>query len=213
MWALVENGEIREVILNPVPVVANGIEYPITTFFEKTTKELIELGIHPLIRKPLNTRFYDIVGRTYTLSPETGEVYEEDVGEPRNLFLLKNEFKAEILDRAANILSTTDWMVIRALETSGARPIPEEVISYREDVRKYSDRRVVDIDDINTLAELEAFNPDQGWPVMPESETPYTRVALRSVAEERVREAMRKRALYERYKKEQDSTEASEENT
>jgi hypothetical protein len=211
MWAIIEDGDLQQVLLNPVPFIVNGVQYGVEAFFDKTSKELADLGVYSLVRRTVNPKFYDVHGRKYVLYPDIGEVHEEDVYEPRNLHLVKLELQHEINERAKNILSVTDWMVVRALETAGARPVPEAVLKYRESVRSHADHQMDVIDDIASIENAEEYNPDEGWPAYMPDKKPYSRAAIQDASEKRIRDVMRKREMYQRYMERQKVVAASEE--
>jgi hypothetical protein len=199
MWAIVENNQVKEVLLNPVPFIVNGVEYPVTAFFDKTSAQLAQIGVYSLVKKKTNNKFYNTVAKKYVLYPDLLEVHEEDVVEANNLHNIKLQLSYEVTQRAANILSQSDWMITRAIETTGARPVPEEILTYREEVRNCSDRKIYEVDQIQTVAEAEKFNPDHGWPVYVAKEKPYSRVEIVGASEERIREVMQRRLALKHY--------------
>ena len=59
MWAKVVGGEVEQVILNPVPIKADGILHPAQILSAWSSKELLYIGIYPLERKSYNSKFFD----------------------------------------------------------------------------------------------------------------------------------------------------------
>lgn len=74
-------------------------------------------------------------------------------GVPRDLSDLKSEYKAQTKEHAGNLLSKTDWHVVKAAEIS-SYTIPAYITLYRTEVRAASNTIEAAIDG---AADLDAF--------------------------------------------------------
>ncbi len=70
---------------------------------------------------------------------------------------------SEIKQEAYQLLSTSDWMVVRAAE--GGSAVPSEWSTYRADVRTESDRVVSEINSCSSVDDVIAVTPS--WPTKP----------------------------------------------
>ena len=106
----------------------NDISYPSNWIILATEEERVALGLEWVNDdRPRNKeRYYNVKGSRgdWTL-------------EPKDLDELKARAVASCKKTAGNLLSPTDWMVIRKMDSGAA--IPEDVAAYRESVRAYSE--------------------------------------------------------------------------
>jgi hypothetical protein len=134
MWARVLNGQLVEVIHQPKAMVINDIQHPKTIFTRAwTNEERKAIGILPYTYSGnnINNEYYtstfsdsvgdDVVTRTYTNNAVS------------DLTELKTNKIDESKRHANQLLSETDWYVVRNAETSTA--IPSEITAFRTAVR------------------------------------------------------------------------------
>ena len=134
MWARVLNGQLVEIIHQPKAIMINDVQHPKTIFTQAwTNEERKAIGILPYTYSGsnINNEYYtstfsdsvgdDAVTRTYTNNAVS------------DLTELKTN-KISIAKSYANqLLSDTDWYVVRNAETSTA--IPSEITAFRTAVR------------------------------------------------------------------------------
>lgn len=98
----------------------DGTQYPTNWLRLTTLEEKEAIGIQE-VPDPIrpDDRFYYVDGN--------------NVGVPRDLTDLKNEWTAKVNQIAHTLLSPTDWYVVRKAE--GGHDIPAEVSTYRAAVR------------------------------------------------------------------------------
>lgn len=77
----------------------------------------------------------------------------------------KNEKVQEIKDRANEVLSETDWYIVREQETGEA--IPQDVLDHRSEVRSLSDQFETDVNNLDTVEKV--LNYQYSFPEPPES--------------------------------------------
>ena len=80
----------------------------------------------------------------------------DDDGEQVINYGLKTEKKKIIKNQASGLLAPTDWHVIKATEVADYN-VPENITTFRADVRAKSNEMEVQIDACNNVDELEAL--------------------------------------------------------
>ena len=152
MWARVLNGQLVEIIYQPKAMVINDIQHPKTIFTRAwTNEERKAIGILPYTYSGsnINNEYYtstfsdsvgdDAVTRTYTNNAVS------------NLTELKTSKIADAKSYANQLLSDTDWYVVRNAETSTA--IPSEITAFRTAVRtNYAAHKTAITDAANVAA-------------------------------------------------------------
>ena len=134
MWGRVFNGQLVEIIYQPKAIMINDVQHPKTIFTRAwTNEERKAIGILPYTYSGsnINNEYYtstfsdsvgdDAVTRTYTNNAVS------------NLTELKTSKIADAKSYANQLLSDTDWYVVRNAETSTA--IPSEITAFRTAVR------------------------------------------------------------------------------
>lgn len=134
MWARVFNGQLVEIIHQPKAMVINDIQHPKTIFTRAwTDEERKAIGIIPYkySGNNINDEYY-----TSTFSDSVGEnavtrTYTNNA--VSDLAELKTSKISNAKGYANQLLSDTDWYVVRNVETSTA--IPSEITAFRTAVR------------------------------------------------------------------------------
>ena len=134
MWGRVFNGQLVEIIYQPKAIMINDVQHPKTIFTRAwTNEERKAIGILPYTYSGsnINNEYYtstfsdsvgdDAVTRTYTNNAVS------DLAE------LKTNKITGAKSHANQLLSDTDWYVVRNAETSTA--IPSEITAFRTAVR------------------------------------------------------------------------------
>ena len=109
--------------------------------------------------KPIERTFKD--KRWYDNRVVDGEV----ISTPKDLDGLKEKMIADAKKTAHNLLSVSDWMVIRKAETDA--PIAEDWATHREAVRAISNQHeeaIIAANDVDALAAINKSN----WPESPD---------------------------------------------
>ena len=181
MYALVENNEITKIITNPKSLVIGDVRYPAKIFQLWSKSELNNIGIYEVITD--NTNFKDEayyintneqynyadgqVTRSWgTATPkrledenavdENGDpVLDADEKQIIN-YGLKTKKKRIIKDQASGLLAPTDWYVVKASEVADYS-VPENITTFRSDVRAKSNEMESQIDACTNVDELKAL--------------------------------------------------------
>ena len=181
MYALVESGFITKIFSNPKGFTLNDIQYPQDIFYKWTKDEKEAIGIYEVITDSSNFKdqeYYYNTNEEYnftdgkvirswgTATPKRLEdenavdkndnpVLDDD-GEQIINYGLKTEKKKIIKNQASGLLAPTDWHVIKATEVADYN-VPENITTFRADVRAKSNEMEVQIDACTNVDELKAL--------------------------------------------------------
>ena len=181
MYAIVENNEIKQIITNPKSVVIGDVRYPAKIFSVWSGSELNNIGIYEVITDSTNFKdqaYYNNTNEEYnfadnkvtrswgTATPkrledenavdEDGEnILDEDGNQVIN-YGLKTEKKRIVKQQASGLLAPTDWYVVKANEVDGYT-VPENITTFRANVRAKSNEMETQIDACTTVDELKTL--------------------------------------------------------
>ncbi len=179
MYAIIEDNNITQYINFPKSVVIGDVRYPAKIFqlWSKSEKEAV--GIYEIIVDKTNYKdpaYYNNTDSSYTFAngqvteswgtatpkrledenavDENGEnILDEDGNQIVN-YGLKTEKKRIVKQQASGLLAPTDWYVIKATEVADYN-VPENITTFRSDVRAKSNEMETQIDACNNVNELE----------------------------------------------------------
>jgi len=181
MYALVEDNQITKIITNPKSIVVGDVRYPAKIFQLWSKSELNNIGIYEVITDSTNFKdqaYYNNTNEEYnfldnqvirswgTATPkrledenavdEDGEnILDEDGNQVIN-YGLKTEKKRIVKQQASGLLNPTDWYVVKASEVADYS-VPENVTTFRTDVRAKSNEMETQIDACTTVEQLETL--------------------------------------------------------
>ena len=174
MWALVESNNVTKVFTRPIPITMGDINYPSNIFTMWSKSELEAIGIYEVVIDNSNLKdkeyyintnqSFDFASDTVTASygTATAKSLDDVTDEDGNIIRgLKYQFKENINTQANNILSDTDWMVIR--EADGGTAMPSNIKTWRASVRTKANAMGTQIDnaaDVDALAALYQYDPE-----------------------------------------------------
>ena len=181
MHALVESGSITKIFTNPKGFVLNNTQYPADIFSKWTKAEKEAIGIYEVITDSTNKKDeeyfvntneeYNYADNQVTRSWGTAtpkRLEDEDaVDEDGNNILdedgnqvinygLKTIKKRIIKQQASSLLAPTDWYVVKATEVTEYN-VPENITTFRADVRAKSNEMETQIDACTNVDELKAL--------------------------------------------------------
>ena len=181
MHALVESGSITKIFTNPKGFVLNNTQYPADIFSKWTKAEKEAIGIYEVITDSTNKKDeeyfintneeYNYADNQVTRSWGTAtpkRLEDEDaVDEDGNNILdedgnqvinygLKTIKKRIIKQQASGLLAPTDWYVVKATEVEDYN-VPENITTYRADVRAKSNEMENQIDACTNIDELKTL--------------------------------------------------------
>ena len=181
MYAIVEDNNITQYINNPKSVVIGDVRYPAKIFQLWSASELNAIGIYEVITDSTNKKdeaYYINTNEEYnfadnqvtrswgTATPkrlndenavyENGDPVLDDDGVQLINYGLKTEKKRIVKQQASGLLAPTDWYVVKATEVADY-DIPNNILSFRADVRAKSNEMETQIDACTTVDELKTL--------------------------------------------------------
>ena len=181
MYALVENNQITKIITNPKSLVIGDVRYPAKIFQLWSASELNAIGIYEVITDSTNKKdeaYYINTNEEYnfadnqvirswgTATPkrlndenavdEDGENVLDDDGNQVINYGLKTDKKRIIKQQASGLLEKTDWHNHKALDDD-TYTTPDNIKTYRANVRSKSNEMETQIDACTTVQELETL--------------------------------------------------------
>jgi len=181
MYAIVKDNNITQLITNPKSIVIGDVRYPAKIFSLWSQSELNNIGIYEVITDSTNKKdeaYYINTNEEYnfadsqvtrswgTATPkrlndenavdENGDPVLDDDGVQLINYGLKTEKKRIIKQQASGLLAPTDWYVVKATEVADYN-VPENITTFRADVRSKSNEMETQIDACNNVDELETL--------------------------------------------------------
>ena len=181
MYALVEDSSISKIITNPKTMVIGDVRYPAKIFSVWSASELNAIGIYEVITDSTNKKdeaYYINTNEEYnyrdnqvtrswgSATPkrlndensvdEDGENILDDEGNQVINYGLKTEKKRIIKQQASGLLEKTDWHNHKAFDDE-TYTIPNNIKTYRANVRSKSNEMETQIDACTTVQELETL--------------------------------------------------------
>tara|TARA_B100000963_G_scaffold277877_1_gene246263 strand:+ start:2309 stop:2929 length:621 start_codon:yes stop_codon:yes gene_type:complete len=181
MYALVKDDKIEKIINNPKPLIIDDVQYPTKIFQLWSSSELNAIGIFEVITDTSNFKdeyYYINTNEQFNYSDnkvtrswgnatpkrledenavdEDGEnILDEDGNQVIN-YGLKTEKKRIVKQQASGLLAPTDWYVVKANEVDGYT-VPENITTFRANVRAKSNEMETQIDACITVDELKTL--------------------------------------------------------
>ena len=181
MYAIVTDNEITKIITNPKSIVVGDVRYPAKIFQLWSQDELNAIGIYEVITDFTNKKdeeYYINTNEEYnyadqkvtrswgTAKPkrindenavddDDNNILDND-GNQVIYFGLKTEKKKIVKAQASSLLAPTDWHVIKANEVTDYN-VPENITTYRAEVRAKSNEMESQIDACTTVEQLKTL--------------------------------------------------------
>ena len=181
MYALVEDNNITKLITNPKSLVIGDVRYPAKIFSVWSASELNAIGIYEVVTDSSNFKdeaYYINTNEEYnfadgqatrswgTATPkrlndenavdENGDPVLDDNGVQLINYGLKTDKKKIVKSQASGLLAPTDWYVVKATEVADYN-VPENITTFRTDVRAKSNEMETQIDACTNVEELKTL--------------------------------------------------------
>jgi len=159
MWALVEDNAITKIINNPKAMVIGDTQYSRNIFsFRWSEAERNAIGVYTIVRDNSNKKDDSLYTNTeVSYAFADGKVTASyGTANPKELEDVKSQKKVDIRQQASEILTATDWYVVKATEVE-SYSVPEAITTYRADARTASNDMESKIDACSTVDELAAL--------------------------------------------------------
>ena len=177
MYAIVKDNNITQLITNPKSIVIGDVRYPAKIFSLWSQSELNAIGIYEVITDSTNKKdeeYYINTNEKYTYADgqvtrswgtaTPKKLEDENATDENGVELnpvvviegLKTQKKKIVKAQASGLLAPTDWHVIKATEIS-EYSVPENITTFRADVRSKSNEMETQIDACTNVEELETL--------------------------------------------------------
>ena len=181
MYAVVEDNQITQFINYPKSIVIGDVRYPAKIFTMWSQSEKEAIGIYEIVTDSTNYKdpsYYNNTNEQYTFEnnqvtkswgtatakrlndenavDEDGNNLLDDDGNQVINYGLKTEKKNIIKQQASGLLEQTDWYNHKALDDD-TYTIPDNIKTYRANVRAKSNEMETQIDACTTVDELKAL--------------------------------------------------------
>ena len=184
MYALVEDNEVKQIITNPKAMVIEDVRYPAKIFQLWSQSELNAIGIYEVITDSSNHKdeaYYINTNEEYNFADgqvtrswgiatakelndslwtqqdsDDGDLPDDKKVGDVKVQGLKTQKKRIVKQQASGLLAPTDWYVVKANEVSEYN-VPENITTYRADVRAKSNEMETQIDACTNVDELKAL--------------------------------------------------------
>lgn len=140
----------------------DGVTYPSNWLNQSTPEQKADLGLEEVVatNQPFNPVYY-----------WTGETLFEATltytGTPKDLTEVKTNAIAQVNSTAYSILFPTDWMVVKAFETS--TKVPTAWNTWRANVRTYAASAASAVEASNDVDEVAVIMGGLDWPKDPDA--------------------------------------------
>ena len=200
MYALVKDDNIEKIINNPKAMIIDDVQYPAKIFQLWSSSELNAIGIYEVITDTSNFKdeyYYINTNEQFNYSDnqvtrswgeatpkrlededavdENGDPVLDEDGNQLINYGLKTEKKRIVKQQASGLLAPTDWYVVKATEVAEYN-VPENITSFRTEVRAKSNEMETQIDACTTVDELktlyEYIEQEDGTQTRPLAEFP-----------------------------------------
>ena len=169
MFAIVQNNTIEQLVQPGTQFTVNGITYAENWYQLATQEEKTALGIMDVVfaQRP-DDKYYWVTESAPTYDSETNTVRVTYTTTDKDIQQLKALAVQQIKSSAHSLLSTSDWMVVRAAEPNGTA-VSTPWLTWRASIRTAAQTQITTINSATTVAELIAITP-VSWPTDPNFE-------------------------------------------
>ena len=168
MFAIVQNGQVMLLVQAGTPFEWDGVQYPSNWCNLSTPEEKAAIGMVDVVygTQP-NQTYYWVSEDAPVYNAQTNQVDINFTATPKDLTSVKTNAINQINATAYSLLFPTDWMVVKATETSTS--VPPAWNSWRQSVRNTATTAVNSVEgavDVNAVATAVSAitwppNPDQ----------------------------------------------------
>ena len=162
-WAIVKNNQVIEILNGAKAVTINGIQYPSNIFSIWPKADLKNIGIYPTqITSTLDNRTHvGTGGVTYTINTDhvaihynkKAHVLEDVTNEDKSVTSgLKSKLLSQVDDNAYKVLTPSDWMTTRQIETGVT--IADNWKTWRANVRTQAKAMKTAINAVTTITDV-----------------------------------------------------------
>ena len=167
MFAIVQNGIIRLLVQPGVPFEWDGNFYPANWCNVSTPEEKASIGMVDVVYgTQANDQYYWVSEDAPVYNAETNQVDINYTNTPKDLTGVKTSSVQQVNSTAYSILLPTDWMVVKAVETSTT--VPADWNTWRESIRTTAATATTAIDSAVDVDAVATIMQNIVWPLAPD---------------------------------------------
>jgi hypothetical protein len=161
MFAIVNNGIIEQLIPDGSQFTLNGVEYPSNWVNLSTPEEKAAIGMVDVVYGPSpSDAYYWVTQEAPVYNASTNQVDINFTSAPKDLFTLQSNQVSSTNNQAYSILLPSDWMVVKAIETSTT--VDPKWNAWRQEIRDQAAQQIAKISACTDVAQLAAL-PSVDW--------------------------------------------------
>lgn len=167
MFAIVQNGIVMLIVSAGTSFTWDGIDYPANWCNLSTPEEKAAIGmVNVVYGTQANDQYYWVSQDAPVYSSETNEVDINFTNTPKDLTGVKTNAISQVNSTAYSILLPTDWMVVKAVETSTT--VPTAWNTWRQAVRTTATSTVNSIEAAADVDAVATVMQNIVWPKDPD---------------------------------------------
>jgi len=169
MFAIVQNGIIMLLVQAGLPFEWDDVFYPANWINLSTPEDKAAIGMVDVVYgQQANDQYYWVSQNEPVYNEETNQVDINFTNTPKDLTTVKTGSVQQINSTAYSILLPTDWMVVKAVETSTT--VPADWNTWRESIRTTAATATTAIDSAADVDAVAAIVQNVVWPLSPHQE-------------------------------------------
>lgn len=165
MFAIVQNNEVIQLVPEGTGFAVDGIQYPADWCNLSTPEEKAAIGMVDVVYgQAQSDKYYWVSQDSPVYDAAQNVVFINYTNTPKDLTDVKVSTISQIDSTAYSLLFPTDWMVVKAMETS--TKVPADWNVWRESIRvtaAQAKKQVEAAPDVNAVANITI-----DWPKSPE---------------------------------------------
>ena len=167
MFAIVQNGIIMMLVQPGVAFEWDGNFYPANWCNVSTPEEKASIGMVDVVYgAQANDQYYWVSEDAPVYNSETNQVDINFTNTPKDLISVKTSSIQQVNSTAYSILLPTDWMVVKAVETSTT--VPTDWNTWRESIRTTAATATTSIDSAVDVDAVATIMQNLVWPLDPD---------------------------------------------
>lgn len=167
MFAIVQDGIIMLLVQAGTPFTWNGVEYPANWCNLSSPVDKAAIGMVDVVYGTMpNDQYYWVTQQEPVYNAQTNQVDINYTATPKDLTSVKTNAISQINNTAYTILLPTDWMVVKAVETSTSVPVVWN--TWRQSIRTTAASAVSAVEGAANVDEVAAVMGNINWPKDPD---------------------------------------------
>jgi len=167
MFAIVQDGIIMLLVQAGTAFTWNGVEYPANWCNLSSPADKAAIGmVNVVYGAQDNDQYYWVTQQDPVYNAQTNQVDINFTSTPKDLTSVKGSSINQINSTAYSILLPTDWMVVKAVETSTT--VSPVWNTWRQSIRTTAASAVSAVEGATNVDEVAAVMSNINWPKSPD---------------------------------------------